>query len=113
MTPIYLVSQFVISLAGSLDCLMAGYRLDYADLAGVILMLYQPVLMWIDRKTDTLINTIKITIKFCTVSTEKLVSYLLVLLFNSFVDPEFRFLHQQAEIIEVIFDLFVTLHVAV
>ena len=76
-------------------------------------MLYQPVLMWIDRKTDTLINTIKITIKFCTVSTEKLVSYLLVLLFNSFVNPEFRFLHQQSEIIEVIFDLFVTLDIAV
>ena len=42
-----------------------------------------------------------------------LASYLLVLLFNSFVNPEFRFLHQQSEIIEVIFDLFVTLDVAV
>ena len=46
-------------------------------------------------------------------NTVKLVSYLLVLLFNSFVNPEFRFLHQQSEIIEVIFDLFVTLDVAV
>ena len=46
-------------------------------------------------------------------NTVKLVSYLLVLLFNSFVNPEFRFLHQQSEIIEVIFDLFVTLHITV
>ena len=46
-------------------------------------------------------------------NTVKLVSYLLVLLFNSFVNPEFRFLHQQSKIIEVIFDLFVTLDVAV
>ena len=73
--------------------------------------------MWIDRKTDRLINTIKITIKSRSVSTEKtqvkLASYLLVLLFNSFVNPEFRFLHQQSKIIEVIFDLFVTLDVAV
>ena len=46
-------------------------------------------------------------------NTVKFVSYLLVLLFNSFVNPEFRFLHQQSEIIEVIFDLLVTLDVAV
>ena len=83
-------------VAGSLVCLMTGYKIDHANLAGEILMLYQPfsyISMWADRKTDTLINTIKITIKSCSVSTEKLVSYLLVLLLNSFVNPEFRFLH--------------------
>ena len=46
-------------------------------------------------------------------NTVKLVSYLLVLLFNSFVNPEFRFLHQQSQVIKVILYLFVALDVAV
>ena len=41
------------------------------------------------------------------------IAYLFILLFNSLVNPEFRLFHQEAEIVQVIFDLFVALDVAV
>ena len=41
------------------------------------------------------------------------IAYLFILLFNSLVNPEFRLFHQEAEVVQVIFDLFVALDVAV
>ena len=41
------------------------------------------------------------------------IAYLFILLFNSLVNPEFRLFHQEAQVVQVIFDLFVALDVAV